>query len=179
MLRTAIASPDPCILFEARGLYQTTGPVRLSEEVEEPGKSVLRRPGTDAVVITWGTMVRAALEASQSLEEEGIHVGVLDLRWLCPLDEKGLVEAVRNAHGRAIVLHEANKTGGFGAEIVARLHEAAGEAGNRDSGGFTEGLRAIRIASPDIRMPATPSLQAEILPSAKRVVDAVKHLLER
>lgn len=169
MLRTAIASPDPCILFEARGLYQTTGPVRFSEEIEEPGRALLRRVGSDAVIITWGTMLRLALEASQILEEEGIHVGVLDLRWLCPLDETGLVEAVRNAHGKAVVLHEANKTGGFGAEIVARLHETSSAI---------DGLRVIRIASPDMRMPAAPVLQAQILPSALKVVDAIKRLVE-
>ncbi len=68
-------------------------------------------------------MLLVALEAAGKLAEEGLDVGVLDLRWLCPLDEDGLRAAVRRAGGKVIVLHEANRTGGFGAEITARLHE--------------------------------------------------------
>ena len=83
----------------------------------------MRKPGTDAVIITWGTMVRVALEAAQLLESEGLQVGVLDLRWLAPLDEEAIRSAATRANGKVVVAHEANVTGGFGAEILARLHE--------------------------------------------------------
>lgn len=168
LLRTAVATPDPCIVFEARSLYQTTGEVHFSDEIEEMGQSLLRRPGTDAVIVTWGTTVHVALEAAATLADQGADVAVLDLRWLNPLDEDGLRAAVTGAGGTVIVLHEANQTGGFGAEIVARLHE------------FFNGeidLKLTRVATPDVRIPAAPTLQRALLPSVTSVIDAVSRLL--
>jgi 2-oxoisovalerate dehydrogenase E1 component len=168
LLRTAVATPDPCIVFEARSLYQTTGEVHFSDEIEEMGQSLLRRTGTDAVIVTWGTTVHVALEAAATLADQGADVAVLDLRWLNPLDEDGLRAAVTGAGGTVIVLHEANQTGGFGAEIVARLHE------------FFNGeidLKLTRVATPDVRIPAAPTLQRALLPSVTSVIDAVSRLL--
>ena len=168
MLRTAVAIPDPCIVFESRSLYQTTDEVQFSDELKPMGRSILRRGGRDAAIITWGPSVHVALEASARLAERGLDVAVLDLRWLCPLDEDGLRSAVRESAGHAIVLHEANRTGGFGAEIVARLHELLG----------TElDLNIVRVATPDMRIPAAPILQRALLPTADKVVDAVERLL--
>lgn len=168
MLRTAVAIPDPCIVFESRSLYQSTDEVSFSDELEPMGRSVLRRKGRDAVILTWGPSVHVGLEAAAKLAERGVDVGVLDLRWLCPLDEDGLRAAVREAGGHAIVLHEANRTGGFGAEVVARVHELLG----------TElDLRITRVATPDMRIPAAPILQRALLPTADKVVDAVERLL--
>ncbi len=65
--------------------HLTSGPVVTSDTIQPIGGAELRKPGTDAVIITWGTMVRVALEAAQPLESEGLQVGVLDLRWLAPL----------------------------------------------------------------------------------------------
>lgn len=168
LLRTAVAIPDPCIVFEARSLYQTTGEVHFSDEIEDMGQSLLRRPGSDAVIVTWGTTVHIALEAAAKLADEGADVAVLDLRWLNPLDEDGLRAAVTQAAGKVIVLHEANQTGGFGAEIVARLHELFN--GKID-------LKVKRVATPDMRIPAAPILQRALLPSAANVIDAVSRLL--
>ena len=168
LLRTAVSSPDPCIVYEARGLYQTTGQVEFTDTIEPVGKSRLHKPGKDAVIVTWGTMVLVALEAAGQLAEEGKDVGVLDLRWLCPVDHEGLLAAVRNASGKVIVLHEANKTGGFGAEIAARLHELLGSE---------MALRIARVATPDMRIPASPVLQRALLPTAVTVIDETRRLL--
>ncbi len=168
ILRAATASTDPCIIFESRALYQTTGTVNFSDLFEPIGRSRQHKPGRDAVIITWGTMLQVALAASDKLKEQGLDVGVLDLRWLCPLDENGLYAAVKSASGKAIVLHEANQTGGFGAEIVARLHE---RLGNEIS------LNVTRVATPDMRIPAAPALQRALLPTAKKVVDEIRRLL--
>ncbi|HZY71523.1 MAG TPA: thiamine pyrophosphate-dependent enzyme [Edaphobacter sp.] len=168
LLRTATATPDPCIVFESRALYQTTGTVRYTDEIEPIGKSRLHRSGRDAMIITWGTMLSVALESAAKLSEEGFDVGVLDLRWLCPIDSKGLRTAVKDAGGRVLVLHEANQTGGFGAEIVARLHE------------LFEGdipISAVRLATPDVRMPAAPILQRALLPNVEKVIAEVRQLL--
>jgi 2-oxoisovalerate dehydrogenase E1 component len=164
IIRSAVAHPDPCIIFEARGLYQTTGPVVTSGPVKSIGKADLKKQGTDAVIVTWGTMVRVALEAAESLEKEGLKVGVLDLRWLSPLDENALRNAVKEAGGRVVVVHEANLTGGFGAEVVTRLHEMLGGEMS---------LKIKRVATPNVRIPAAPVLAQELLPNASRVIDAV------
>lgn len=168
LLRTATASPDPCVLFEARALYQTTGPVRYTDVIEPIGKSRLHKVGRDAVIVTWGTMLLVALEASSRLAEEGLDVGVLDLRWLCPLDEEGLRAAAKSAGGKVLVLHEANQTGGFGAEITAKLHEL-----------FDNDLeiKVVRLATPDVRMPAAPILQRALLPTVDKVIHKVRQLL--
>ena len=168
MLRSAIASSDPCVLFEARGLYQTSGPVQLSQPVEPMGGAVLRKSGKDAAIVTWGTMTGPALSASKELEDSGLAVAVLDLRWLSPLDETALREVAVEAGGRVVVAHEANLTGGFGAEIVARLYEALGA---------TLPLKMKRVGSPDIRMPAAPVLSRQLLPNAAHIVAAVRSIL--
>ncbi len=169
ILRAAAAASDPCVIFESRGLYATSGPVRLSDEVEPLGGARLRKPGKDAVIVTWGTMLRAALEASDQLQSEGVQAAVLDLRWLCPLDQRALQQALAASSGRVVVAHEANLTGGFGAEIVARLHELSREMGIT--------LKAARVGSPDIRMPAAPVLQRELLPNAGRIAEAVRKMI--
>jgi 2-oxoisovalerate dehydrogenase E1 component len=108
-------------------------------------------------------MVGPSLEAADQLAARGCDAAVLDLRWLAPLDENALLDVVRSAAGRVLVVHEAVKTGGFGAEIVARLHEAlAGEMK----------LSIRRVTSPDTRVPAAPTLQAALIPGAGAIVDA-------
>jgi 2-oxoisovalerate dehydrogenase E1 component len=169
LLRAATASPDPCIIYEARGLYQTTGPVDFTEVIEPVGKSRLHKTGHNAVIVTWGTMVLVALEAAKQLAGEGLDVGVLDLRWLCPLDLAGLHAAVRSASGKVVVLHEANRTGGFGAEIVAQLYESLGNE---------MALKIARVATPDMRIPSSPILQRALLPSAVKVVEETRRLIK-
>ncbi len=168
ILRAAVAASDPCVIFESRALYQTTGPVNFSNKIEPIGKSRLHKPGRDAMIVTWGTMLKIALEAAEKLAEEGLEVGVLDLRWLCPLDDDGLRAAVKSASGRAILLHEANRTGGFGAEVFARLHEFFGRE---------LALNVTRIATPDVKIPAAPVLQQALLPTTTRVIEEVRQLL--
>jgi 2-oxoisovalerate dehydrogenase E1 component len=168
LLRAATASSDPCVIYESRSLYQTTGAVEFTDVIEPIGQSRLHKPGRNAVIVTWGTMVPVALEAAKQLGEEGSDVGVLDLRWLCPLDDDGLRAAVRSASGKAIVLHEANRTGGFGAEVVARLHEFFKHELD---------LNIIRVATPDMRIPASPILQRALLPTAAKVMNETRRLL--
>jgi 2-oxoisovalerate dehydrogenase E1 component len=166
LLRAAVASADPCIVFEARSLYQATADVILSNDIEPIGKARLHRPGSDAMIITWGTLVSSSLQVAELMHRDGIDVGVLDLRWLSPLDEAALAMAVKAASGRVVIAHEANQTGGFGAEIVARLHELR-----------PNDLHAIRVGARDARMPAAPELQSQILPTVERVMEAVRNVV--
>ena len=113
--------------------------------------------------------MRVALEAAQLLESEGLQVGVLDLRWLAPLDEEAIRSAATRANGKVVVAHEANVTGGFGAEIVARLHELSENGAP---------LKIKRVGTPNVRIPATPSLSQELLPNSKRIADAVRAVVK-
>ena len=166
MLRAAVADDDPCLIIESRALYPLEGDVDLGR-IESVAGASLRRSGSDAVIITWGTMMHRALEASDLLATEGISAGVLDLRWLAPLDDAAIAAAVRAAGGRVVVAHEANRSGGFGAEVAARIAEH-----------LLDELDApvVRVATPDVRMPASPVLQAALIPSAETIVASVREL---
>lgn len=170
LLRAAAADPDPCIVIEARSLYPTKGDVEIAAEAEPAGRARLRRAGRDLAIVTWGTMVGPSLEAAERLAASGYDVGVLDLRWLSPLDETALLDVVRAADGRVLVVHEAVRTGGFGAEIAARLNEALSSE---------MPLSIRRVTSPDTRMPAAPSLQAAIIPTVDTIVAAAAALTGR
>ncbi len=162
MLRAAINDPDPCIIIEARSLYQTKD--RLARRITPVGTANLRRKGRDLLLVSWGAMIHTAERVANGLAKDGLDVAVLDMRWLNPLDMDALVKAVKDCGGRALVVHEASQTGGFGAEIVARLLEH----------GFTQ---VARLGARDCRIPASPILQAEILPTEESIESAVRKLL--
>jgi 2-oxoisovalerate dehydrogenase E1 component len=169
ILRSAASSQDPCVIFEARSLYATSGDVTTGGPIEPIGKARRIKDGKDAVIITWGTMVRTTMEAADLLQAYGTDVGILDLRWLCPLDEAAIMAAVERARGRVVIVHEANITGGFGAEIASRLHESLASRIE---------LHIARIGAPDVRIPASPVLQAELIPSVNRIAEAVRRVME-
>ena len=170
MLRTAIADPDPTVLFEARSLYQEKGPVEVVD-----GSLIsygARRYGgrSDVVIITWGTMVGWSLAARKVLKDaHSIEATVVDLRWLNPLDTATLEAAVADSRGHVLVAHEANRTGGFGAEIAARVSEMAFGTLNAP---------VARLGAPDVRMPAAPSLQDVLIPNTGAVVEACRNLVD-
>lgn len=168
LIRSAAADPDPCIVIEARGLYQTRGPVRLAETPEPVGRARLRRPGRDAAIITWGAMVERALTAAGALAQEGVGVAVLDLRWLSPLDEAALAALVRQCGGRVLVAHEAVRSGGFAGEVAMRISELCGDA---------LAVPVRRITTPDVRMPASPVLQAALIPGPADIARGIRDLL--
>jgi 2-oxoisovalerate dehydrogenase E1 component len=167
MLRAAGADGDPCIIIEARGLYQTKGEVDPGLE-DEVGLAKLRREGSDALIVTWGAMVAPSIAAADALTARGTKTAVLDLRWLSPLDEDALRRAVTAARGQVLIVHEAVRTGGFGAEIACRIRELNGD------GNYT---RVRRLATADVRMPSAPVLQAALIPNAQAIEAAVLDLV--
>lgn len=162
MLRAAISSEDPTIVIESRALYQERAPVALDSPVESPWSARRVRAGEDVTIVSWSRMVAEALKAGDLLAGEGIEADVIDLRWLSPLDIDAVLESVGRT-GRLVVAHEANRTGGFGAEIAARV----AQSGFWDLDGPIE-----RVALPDIRMPAAPVLQRALLPDAAAIAQA-------
>ena len=123
LLAAAIRDPDPVIFLEPKLIYRA-----FREEVPEEsytvelGEAAVRREGSDVSVYTWGAMTRPTLEAAEDLAEEGIDCEVVDLRTLSPLDEEAIKESFKKT-GRAVVVHEAPKTGGLAGEITATIQE--------------------------------------------------------
>jgi 2-oxoisovalerate dehydrogenase E1 component len=168
MTRAAVADPDPVLLAEARELYQLTGPVPTGGSPQATAGARIHRQGSDIAILTWGPMLHRALSAANRLADAGTEACVVDLRWLRPLDDSTIDAVVRQCRGRVIVAHEANLTGGFGAEVAARINE-------RHFGTLTAPVR--RIGAPDVRIPAAPALQQAVLPSADWLVDAAREML--
>lgn len=169
MTRAAIEDPDPTVLIESRILYQETESVRIGGVAERAEGARLHRTGSDLTIMTWGATLRKVLEAADELDAEGVSTTVLDLRWLSPLDDTAIDEAVIAGGGRVLVVHEANLTGGFGAEVVSQVverhfHRLA--------------TPPARLACRPTRMPAAPTLQESLIPGAAQIVEAALQLLE-
>jgi 2-oxoisovalerate dehydrogenase E1 component len=166
MTRAAIAADDPCVMIEQRLIYGRKGSVDLGR-LEPIGGAREHRDGADVAIFTWGRMLDAALAAADELAGEGVAATVVDLRWLNPLDEEAIATAVERC-GRAVIAHEANLTGGFGAEIAARI---------ADRNIFDLEAPVRRVGSPDVRYPSAPSLQEALLPDAGKIAAAVRDVL--
>lgn len=168
MTLAAIEDPDPTVLIEFRSLYQTTGDVVLGGPIEPAFGARRYGSGSDLAIITWGSMVHTALQAADTLRAEEIDATVLDLRWLNPIDDSSIGEVVSHARGRVMVVHEANTTGGFGAEIAARINE----------GHFASLAGPVtRLGALDTRIPSAPSLQQSLLPSVATISQAARQLV--
>lgn len=126
LLVSAIRDPDPVVFFEPKALYRAfREEVQEEEETMPIGKSMIVREGKDLTMIAYGAMMRPTLEAAETLKDkEGIDAEVIDLLTISPLDDELFVRSVRKT-GRAMVIHEAPRSFGPGAEIVSRLVEKA------------------------------------------------------
>jgi len=149
LLRTAIVSDDPVVVLESRALYQSRSEIRLDTPVEPIGEARVMRPGRDVTLVSWS---RPALEARAAADAvaatDGLDVEVIDLRWLSPLDFDAVAASVAKT-SKLVVAHEANLTGGYGAEIAARATKEC----------FWDLDAPVeRVALPDIRVPAAPVL---------------------
>ncbi len=123
LLRTAIRCDDPVLFLEHKHLYRQTynkGAYPGTDHMVPFGRSSLRRPGDDVVIITWGALVQRSLVAAQQAAKAGIETSILDLRTIAPYDWEGIVAAVARTN-RVIVAHEDQLTCGFGAELAARI----------------------------------------------------------
>ena len=125
LLISAIRSPDPVIFLEPKRIYRAVRQDIPEECYTVPiGEARLVREGTDVTVIAWGSMMHTVLQAAESLDASGISPEILDLRTLSPMDVPAIIASVEKT-GRAVVVHEAARTAGLGAEIVAQINEKA------------------------------------------------------
>ena len=169
LLKSAIRDEDPVLYFENKYLYRRIrGPVPGEEGLVPLGVASIARPGTDALVVTYGSTLHTALEAAETLSrEDGAEVEVLDLRSLAPWDKEAVLEAAARLN-RVLVLHEATRTGGAGAEIAATIAQEAFESLDAP---------VVRLASLDTPVPYSPPLEEAFLPTAPKVVEALRRLL--
>lgn len=168
MTRAAIADPDPVVLIESRAIYGRRGAVDLDGRVEPVGGARLRRDGDDIALISWGRMLDVTSEAAERLSTEGVQASVLDLRWLSPLDDDAIAEVVSRCQ-RVLIVHEANVTCGFGAEVAARI---------ADRHLFDLDGPVRRLGSPDVRYPSAPVLQDALLPGVEDVLAAARGAMQ-
>jgi acetoin:2,6-dichlorophenolindophenol oxidoreductase subunit beta len=167
MLRVAIATDDPVVILESRALYPRKLEVVLDGPLEELGGARTLVAGDDVTIVAWGRIANDAATAAEQLAAEGVHADVLDLRWLSPLDFDAVRASIART-GRVVIAHEANRTGGFGAELAARI---AAEA-------FWDLDAPIeRVAGPDVPLPAAPVLQDALLPGTDAIADAARRLV--
>jgi len=168
LLLSAIDDADPVVMMEPIRLYRAARDELPAELPRVPlGKAKIRRDGDDVTVLAWGAMVPVALEAAEEVAGEGISAEVIDLRTLSPLDWDTLDGSVDKT-GRLVVVHEAPRTGGPGAELVASLVEHCFFA-----------LRSppLRVAGDDVVYP--PQMLEDVyLPSPSRVIGALRQVMQ-
>ena len=168
LLVSAIRDPDPVIFFEPKAVYRAFREEVPEEEETLPlGRSQIARPGDDITLISYGAMMRPTLQAAEQLAEEGVQAEVIDLLTISPLDDALFSESVRKT-GRAVVVHEAPRSYGPGAELVARLVE-------KSFWWLEAPIR--RVTGYDLMFPAFAREHA-YLPNAGRIVRAAREVLE-
>ena len=168
LLISAIRDPDPVIFFESKALYRAfREEVPENEETLPIGKSQVVRQGSDLTMISYGAMMRPTFEAASELEEnDGVQAEVIDLLTISPLDDETFVRSVKKT-GRAIIVHEAPRSFGPGAEIAARLVEKAF---------FYLEAPISRVAGFDIIIPLF-SREKSYIPNTQRIVREAKKIL--
>jgi pyruvate dehydrogenase E1 component beta subunit len=168
LLSSSIRDPDPVLFLEPiRGYRSIRDEVPLGDHTVPLGAARVAREGTDVVVIAWSYMVQVATRAAERVAaEDGASVAVLDLRTLVPLDVEAITSAVEST-GRAVIVHEAARTGGFGAEIIATIQEEAFYA-----------LEApvARVTGWDTPIPQG-AVEDYYVPTETRVVNAIRKTL--
>lgn len=168
LLLTAIEEPNPVLFFEHKLLYRSVrGPVPEGIYHVPLGTARVARTGTDATIVTYGVGVHWALKEAAWWAEQGVSLEVIDLRTLIPWDKETVLASVQKT-SRLLVLHEATRTAGFGAEIAAEIAEV----------GF-EWLDApvMRVAAEDLPVPFAPTLEEQIFSARPRLRPALERLL--
>ncbi|HEY6329684.1 MAG TPA: alpha-ketoacid dehydrogenase subunit beta [Blastocatellia bacterium] len=168
MLTAAIRDNNPVVYLENKFLYRHhREEVPGGEYVVPLGVAVLRTVGTDLSIITYGAAVHHSVQVAEKLAAEGASVEVLDLRSLVPFDRAAVLGSVKKT-SRALIVHEANITAGFGAEIAALIAEEAFDYLDAP---------VKRVASLDLPVPFSPPLEQAMLPSVDKILAAARDLL--
>ena len=166
LLKAAIRSDDPVLYFEHKVLFPMKGPVPDGDHIVPIGKANVSRKGKDVTIVSYSLMMHRALEAAEKLAAEGIEAEVIDLRTISPIDKDTIFESLRKTK-RLVIVHEAVKQGGVGAEISALVAEE-----------MIDWLDAPirRIGAPFVPVPFSPPLEQLVKISADHIAKTVKEI---
>jgi pyruvate dehydrogenase E1 component beta subunit len=167
LIVSAIRDPDPVLFLEPKRIYRA-----IKEEVPDGenlvpiGEAKVIREGTDITMVCWGAMVREALRAGEQVKDQGVNAEVIDLRTISPMDDETIMSSVKKT-GRALIIHEAPRTCGLAAEIIARINEKA----------------LLSLEAPVERItgydtaPPLMKMENDYLPSPERIVRGIKKVM--
>ena len=169
LIKTAVRSDDPVMFFQHKKLFARQGPVPEGDFTIPLGQAAVKRPGGDVTLVCYGSGFYLCQAAAEELSGMAIQAEIVDLRTLKPLDMPTVAASVKKT-GRAIIVHEACLTGGFGAEMAARIQEE-----------LFDHLKAPvrRVAAKDVPVPFSPALEDYVLPKVSDVVAAAREVVHR
>lgn len=164
LLKSAVRGEDPVLFFEHKMLYATKGEVPEEDYVVPFGQAAVRREGQDVTLVAIGGVLPTVLDAVEQLASEDISVEVIDPRTLVPFDVETVLQSVQKTN-RVVIVHEAHRRAGPGAEIAATIAEKA--IGYLDA-------PIVRVATKNVPFPYNPDLERYILPTADEIIAAVR-----
>src|SRR5206468_9856516 len=168
MLKASIRDPDPVIFLEHKGAYRLIkGEVPEGDYTVPLGKATIARPGQHMTAIAYGMMLHHCLKAAEEMAKEGVEIEVVDVRTISPLDRDTIIDSVKKT-GKALIVYEDNRSGGWGAEISASISEAAFA--------YVDGP-IVRVTGPDVpSMPYNHNQEAFFMPNPEKILKAMKDL---
>jgi pyruvate/2-oxoglutarate/acetoin dehydrogenase E1 component len=167
LLKAAIRDDNPIMFIEHKMLYKEKGPVPEEDYIIPLGVADIKRPGKDITLVTYSRMVYRALEAAETLAQEGIDVEVVDLRTLKPLDIDTVIGSVKKT-GRLVCLTESYENTSFVNEVMIQVNDLAFDYLDAPM---------IRIASRNVPVPRAEALEDEAIPNVKRIVEACRKVV--
>ena len=167
LLKSSIRDNDPVIFMESELMYGEKGEVPESEYLIPIGVADVKKSGSDVTIVSFGKIIKVALEAASELEKEGISCEVIDLRSVRPIDYEAIVKSVKNTN-RCIIVEEAWPLASISSEIAYHVQRYAFDYLDAPVG---------RVTSRDLPLPYAPTLIEEILPTVKRTIEAVKAVM--
>jgi len=168
LMKAALDDDNPVLFYEHKLLYSMKGEVPEELYSIPLGKADIKKEGTDVTIVATSLMVHRSLEAAQQLELEGISVEVIDPRTLVPLDEDTIIQSVKKT-GRVVVVYEAVKRGGYGAEIASMIAES-------EAFDYLD-APIVRLGGAAVPMPSSPILEKKAVPQVEDIIRGVKSTL--
>ena len=166
LIKTAVRDDDPVMFFQHKKLFKNEGPVPGGDFIIPLGQAAVKRKGRDVTLLSYGSGFYLCKEAAIALESLNIQAEIVDLRTLKPLDMVTVAASIKKTR-RAVIVHEACLTGGFGAEMAACIQE--------DLFDYLKGP-VKRVAAKDVPIPFSPSMEDYVLPRVSDVVEAVRSI---
>jgi pyruvate/2-oxoglutarate/acetoin dehydrogenase E1 component len=168
LIKTAVRSDNPTLFIEHKKLYNYRGEVPEGEYLIPFGKAAVVREGKDLTIIATSSLVYNAVEAAEELAAQGVECEVIDPRTLVPLDQETILASVRKT-GRVLIVHEACRRGGIGAELAATIQEEAFD--------YLD-CPIARLGSLGIPVPYSKSLEAVYIPRTEDIISQVKKIMD-